>query len=206
MELPIPLTRALESAVNRYLGMDPACAARMSELEGRCIGIELRGTGMTLYIYPGTQGIRVSDRADRPADTMLHGTPLAMARLGLGGNAGRTLFSGAVTITGDVETGQAFRGILDDMDIDWEEQLSRLTGDIAAHQIGRAVRQAGRLLSDGRSSFEHNLGEYLQEELRVLPARIEVGNFCNEVDRIRAATDRLDARIRRLQDDAEDIA
>jgi ubiquinone biosynthesis protein UbiJ len=206
MELPTPLTRTLETAVNRYLGMDPACAARMVELEGRCIGIELRGTGMTFYIYPGTQGVRITDRADRPADTMLHGTPLAMARLGLGSNAGKTLFSGAATITGDVETGQTFQGILDDMDIDWEEQLSRLTGDIAAHQIGRAMRQAGKLLSTGRTTLEHDLGEYLQEELRVLPARIEVSNFCNEVDRIRADADRLEARIRRLQDDAEDMA
>jgi len=206
MKLPAAFTRTLEAAVNRYLGMDPVCAARMGELEGRSIGIELRGTGLTFYVQPGAQRVHITDHLDTPADTVLHGAPLAMARLGLGGNASQTLFSGTVTISGDVETGQTFQGILDDMDIDWEEQLSRLTGDIAAHQIGRALRHAGGLLRDGRNALEHDFGEYLQEELRVLPARVEVNNFCADVDQIRGAVDRLAARIRRVQDSTGDAS
>ena len=114
-------------------------------------------------------------------------------------NTGKTLFSGDVTITGDVETGQAFKAILDDMDIDWEEQLARLTGDVIAHQAGNMARRTRRVLRHGKAALEQDLGEYLREELRVLPARIEVENFSADVDRIRADTDRLAARIRRLQ-------
>jgi len=98
-----------------------------------------------------------------------------------------------------VETGQAFKAILDEMDIDWEEQLSRLTGDTIAHQLGNTARRAAGVLRHGRRTLERDLGEYLQEELRVLPTRIETENFSADVSRLGMDTDRLAARIRRLQ-------
>jgi ubiquinone biosynthesis accessory factor UbiJ len=199
MTLPAGFTRALESAVNHWIGLDPDNRARMAALENRCIGVEFTWPGLQLFLYPGSDGIRISGRHEGAADTTLHGSPLALARLGLGGDIGKTLFSGDVTISGDVETGQAFKAILDDMDIDWEEHLSRLTGDVFAHQLGNTARRAVRVLHHGRVTLEQDVGEYLREELRVLPARIEVQNFTADVARLRTDTDRLAARIKRLQ-------
>jgi ubiquinone biosynthesis protein UbiJ len=201
MKLPFGFRHALEAALNRYLSLDPDAAARMAGLAGHCIAIELRGIDLTLFMLPGNEGIRIMDSIDAEdgVDTTLHGTPLALARLGLGSNTGKTLFSGDVTITGDVETGQAFKAILDDMDIDWEEQLSHVTGDVIAHQLGNMARRARRAISQGRATLEQDMGEYLKEELRVLPARIEVENFTADVNRLRSDADRLAARIQRLQ-------
>ena len=202
MQLPAALLKGLESTINRYLRLDPDSSARMATLDGRCIGIELLGLDLQLFIHPGEKGIRLSDQLDDTAepDTVLRGTPLGMARLGLGQDTGKTLFSGDVTISGDVETGQAFKGILDAMDIDWEEQLSKLTGDIIAHQLAKGARRVGTVLTHGRRTLEQDIGEYLQEELRVLPSRIETENFSTAVTRLSMDADRLAARIRRLQD------
>ena len=78
--------------------------------------------------------------------------------------------------------------------------LSKLTGDFIAHQLGNAAQQAGKILQHGRITLEQDIGEYLQEELRVLPSRIETLNFSTDVSRISMDTERLQARIRRLQD------
>jgi ubiquinone biosynthesis protein UbiJ len=201
MTLPAGLVRALESAANGWIGLDPDNRARMAALEGRCIGIDITGSGLQLFLYPGEHGLRISATHEGPADTTLHGSPFALARLGLGGNTENALFSGEVSISGNVETGQAFKAILDAMDIDWEEHLSRLTGDAIAHQLGNTARRAGRLLQHGRRSLEQDLGDYLREELRLLPARIEIQNFADEVTRLRTGADRLTARVRRLQRD-----
>ena len=200
MKLPAPVISGLESAINRYLRLDPDAATRMAQLDGQCIALELRGLDIELFVLPGKQGIRLQDTIECEADTVLRGTPLGMAQLGLGGNTGKTLFSGDVTIDGNVETGQAFKAVLDEMDIDWEEQLSKLTGDFIAHQLGNAARQTGKILQHGRTTLEQDIGEYLQEELRVLPSRIETLNFSTDVSRISMDTERLQARIRRLQD------
>jgi len=199
MQLTASMISGLESAINRYLRLDPDTGLRMAALSGCCIGIELRGLDMTLFIFPEEQGIRIEGQFDGEPDTILHGTPLGMARLGLGGSTEKTLFSGDVTIDGDVEAGQTFKSILDDIDIDWEEQLSHLTGDVIAHQVGNAAHKATGWLQHSRSTLERNLGEYLQEELRVLPARIEIENLIADISDIAMAVDRLQARLQRLQ-------
>lgn len=199
MQLPAGLIAGLETAINRYLRLDPDTGIRMATLAGRCIGIDLRGLNLQLFIYPDEQGIRIRDHNDGEVDTVLRGTPLGMARLGLGGRTEKTLFSGDVSIDGDVETGQTFKAILDEIDIDWEEQLSQLTGDTIAHQLANTARHAGKVLRHSRRTLEQDIGEYLQEELRLLPARIEAANFSTAVTRLGMDTDRLAARIKRLQ-------
>jgi ubiquinone biosynthesis protein UbiJ len=200
MKLPATLASTLESAFNRYLALDPDAGSRLQPLDGRTIALELRGFDLVVCLRVAAGRVRVLPEleADTEADTTLCGTPLGFARLGLGGDSPDTLFSGDVGISGDVEAGQAFKAVLDELDIDWEEQLAGITGDMVAHQLGNAARSAGNWLRQGRRTLEQDLGEYLQEELRVVPTRIEIENFIGDVDRLRMDLERLEARIRRL--------
>lgn len=199
ISLPASLLAGLEAALNRYLRLDPDAMVRMAALQQRCIAIELTPLQLTLYVVPGANGVQLRSQVESEPDTVLRGTPLGLAQLGLGSQSGKTLFSGSVTIEGDVETGQNFKAVLDEMDIDWEEQLSRLTGDVVAHQLGNTARRAASALRHGRHTLEQDIGEFLQEELRVLPTRIESENFSADVARLGMDIDRLAARIRRLQ-------
>lgn len=196
--LPDMPARNLVSAFNRYLAMDPDTGNRLEPLDGRTIALELRGFDLVICLQVNAGRIAVLQEPETEPDTTLCGTPLGFARLGFGDDSATTLFSGDVSITGDVETGQAFKAVLDELDIDWEEQLAGITGDIVAHQLGNAVRSADKWVRQGRTTLAQNLGEYLQEELRVVPTRIEIENFIADVDRLRMDLERLDARIRRL--------
>ncbi len=198
MKLPAALSSSLESMFNRYLAMDPDALDRLQPLEGRIIALELSGFGLAIHLRIDAGHITVIGEPEAAPDTTIRGTPFGIARLGLGGDPTTTLFSGDVQISGDVETGQAFKAVLDGLDIDWEEQLAGITGDMVAHRLGNAARSAGDWLRRGRSTLEQDLGEYLQEELRVLPTRIEIENFIGDVDHLRMDLERLEARIRRL--------
>ena len=192
------LLTTLETALNYYLHLDPETLKRLGRLQDKVIAIELRGLNITFYALPGSYGLRLHSSWEDEVDTTISGTPLAMTRMGLG-DSSQALFSGDVTISGDVETGQQFKRILDSMDIDWEEQLASFTGDIIAHRTGNLVRdglQWGRQLLD---TLQQDISEYLQEESRILPSRTEITPFMDEVDRLRDDTARLEARIKRLQ-------
>ena len=54
----------------------------------------------------------------------------------------------------------------------------------------------GRKAAD---SFSQNVAEYLQEEGRDVPTRVELEEFLESVDHLREATDRLEARLTRLE-------
>ncbi len=196
--LSAALLTTLETALNYYLRLDPETLERLGRLQGKVIAIELRGLDLTFYALPGRCGLRLHPQWEDEVDTTISGTPLAMSRLGLG-DSSQALFSGDVTISGDVETGQRFKQILDGIEIDWEEQLSRFTGDIIAHRTGDLVRDGLEWGHRVLESLQQDIGEYLQEESRILPSRVEVATFMDEVDRLRDDTERLEARVRRLQ-------
>jgi ubiquinone biosynthesis protein UbiJ len=191
--------RGLESVLNRYLSLDPATVNRLAALDGRVIALDLRGLDLKLVFCVQGRRIALVDNPELKPDTVLSGTPFGIARLGLGrGNAAGTLFSGDVEIGGDVETGQAFKAVLDAIEIDWEEQLARYTGDVLAHQAGNTARHARGWLDHARLTVEHDLSEYLQEELRVVPTRIEIENLVEKIDQLAMDAERLEARLKRL--------
>jgi ubiquinone biosynthesis protein UbiJ len=191
------LAAALERALELYLKQDPQAIQQCSAMEGKIIGLEIKGLGLSLYFLPGSDGIQVASHYEGDVDTLLSGSPLGFARLALGSRED-ALFQGAVEIRGDTETGEQFQDLLANADWDWEEQLSHLTGDVIARQIGNLARVSGRFISDSRHTLEQDVAEYLQEEARWLPTRSEVDYFFSRVDQLRSDVDRLDARIQRL--------
>ena len=197
--LPVPLLAAVETAFNRYLALDPENAANLCRLQGKVIEIELRGVWRRLFLLPQTDSVMVLGDYEGDADATISGSPLALMAMHHPGNRSRSLFSGEVEIRGDAGIGQALQRILDDMDIDWEEMLSRYTGDVVAHQLGNLVRGANGWLRRGAGVLEQDVGEYLQEEARSLPPRLEVRDFMDDVDAARSDVDRLEARVKRLE-------
>jgi len=190
----------LEQALNQVIRQDPAAGQQLAALHGQTICIDLSGTGIRLNFVPGHDGrLQLLGSIEGEPDCTLSGSPLDLMRASDSSEGAKQLFSGRVNIEGDNQTAHRFSEALASLDIDWEEQLSRLTGDIAAHEIGRGVRallqEAGRI---GRSS-EANLSEYLTEEARLLPHRFEVEDFLSDIDTLRDDSERLAARIALLE-------
>lgn len=189
----------LEQVLNAALALDPETNAKLAGLHGRTLGLELRGFGLRLFFVPTPGRLLVQGQLEGPPDALFIGSPVALASIGLGENKVGELFSGRVEIQGDVGLAQRFGRILGQIDIDWEEQLSRLIGDVAAHETGKAVRKASRWFGESRQSLEASLSEYMQEEARLLPHPWEVAEFNQGVDELRDGVERLLARIRLLE-------
>ena len=197
--LPTAVTAAIEVAVNQVLQLDEDTVARLAGLQGKVIAIEFSGLDVALYLVPESEKISVYGRFEGDADTVLRGTPVALMRMGLVKHAGDVLFSGDVKISGDVELGQEFSEILDGLDIDWEEHLSHITGDMVAHKVGNFVRDIFSWGQQTTDTLGQDVAEYLQEESETLPNRDEVEHFLAQVDVMRTDVDRMEARVQRLQ-------
>jgi ubiquinone biosynthesis protein UbiJ len=198
--VPIPdvALAALEGSINRYIALDPEGARRLAGLQGRVILIEVTGFGTRLYVIPGTRGLQLyGDYAGEP-DCIMRGSPLALARMSLAREKEGQLFSGEVRVEGDTHLAQAFGDLVGGLEVDWEEQLSRLVGDAAAHQVGNRIRSAGRWGRRNADALREDFKEYLQEEARLLPSRYELQAFLDDVDGLRDDTERLAARVERL--------
>jgi ubiquinone biosynthesis protein UbiJ len=195
----------LEEVLNGVLSLDEGAAGRLASFHGRVIGIEVLGVGLRALFVPDAKGrLQVLASVEGEPDCLMRGAPLDLARSALAERKEDAMFSGRVEILGDTDLAHRFSEILAGLDIDWEEQLSRLTGDIAAHEAGKTARAAGRWAERTGRIAEQDLREYLQEEARLLPTRYEVEEWQDAVDRLRDDVERLAARLARLDAAAGD--
>jgi len=199
VNLPVIITAALESALNRYIELDPDGTSNMSRMQGKVIAIDILGLDMSLYVIPGSQHIHVMSHYDGEVDTRLRGAPFSLLKMSLGKNSEQALFAGDVEIIGDTEAGQRFNQILQQLDIDWEEHLSHISGDIIAHQLGRGLRGLLRWGRQVEDSLLQDTAEYLEEERQLLATKYEVEQFIHDVDVLRNDVERMQARVQRLQ-------
>ncbi len=192
---PAVIAASLETALNLVLRLDPEVLARLGALSGHVIAVEPSGMAITFYLLPEPGGIQVTDRCEVEPSVRIRATPAALFRQW----RGRRADGGEIAIEGDVGVGREFQAILARLDIDWEEQLSRVVGDVAARHLSGLWH--GLRAWSGRTGdvLLRDSGEYLQQELRLLPPRPMIERFLNAVDLLREDTDRLAARVERLR-------
>lgn len=188
--------RVVEGALNRVLALDPETPHRLAPLTGRSLAVRLSEPTVAARVHFLADGLRLAQPGEaETADAEVEATLAGLATLAT--SRGRR--SRDVVFRGDVGVIQEVRALFTELDVDWEEQLSRITGDVIAHQVGRGVRGGRRWGERTAAAFVQDVGAYLTEERRLLPPAAEADAFIRDVDRLRADTDRLEARIRRLE-------
>jgi ubiquinone biosynthesis protein UbiJ len=201
-KIPSPLTSLLpviERVIGNLLSADPAARENIAAMAGKAIAIELRGLNMTVYALPESEALRLVMDYEGDIDLHIRGTPLALAAMAMAPDKRISALSGEVEILGDLALSRHLQAYLGSLNIDWEELLSQYLGDIPAHQLGRACRAGSGWLAQARETLELDIAEYLKTEIVLLPEQEEVKAFIEAVDVLRADTDRLEARLKRLE-------
>jgi ubiquinone biosynthesis protein UbiJ len=193
------LMSAMEAALNKYLSLDQNSGEFLAPLAGKVIAVTITPFNETLYLCPSSDAIQLLDYSPEPPDTQLTGSVFALGLMGLSSKPMRAVFSGEVTIVGDMNTGRKFQELFAKLDINLERQLAQYTGDTVAHNISRFFRAGQDWSKESVETFKLNASEFLQEETRDLPAGPEVDIFYAQVDELRTDFDRLQSRVERLE-------
>jgi len=198
---------ALEVALNQYLAL--ACDQYQDEpgwqdfqaLNGKVVAIDMQGLNASFYLIFNDNHLCVQSHLEGDVDTRISGTPLSLLRMKLQNRQRQqqALFSGDVTISGDTELGRKVNSLLDELDIDWEEHLSRLVGDVLAHEMGSRARELNGWLRASLATLAQDSSEYLREESQLLVSRDELEPFLSAVDELRNDAARIEKRLQRLQ-------
>ena len=109
-----------------------------------------------------------------------------------------TSIQGAVKFNGNVALAQKLQKILTQLDIDWEEALSRHTGDVAAFQIHQQARDFGDWFLHSADSLLQTSSEYLREEVRLSPTQVEFDRFQSGLGLLKNDVARAEARLQQL--------
>lgn len=188
---------ALEKSIAAALHYDPASRLAIARLSGKVLALELTQPAMVFYFVPHSQGLNIQAYFEDSVTTRIKGSPLAL--VGLMNSSRLNLADSGVEVFGNTGLLIELQSILKNLDIDWEQALSEVIGDVLGHETAKGIRAALGWAQQRKNNFKRLLGEYLTEELRALPSRTELNYFLEDVDGLRMATDRVAARIQQLK-------
>jgi ubiquinone biosynthesis accessory factor UbiJ len=186
------------SMLNRQIAAVTPARELCARLDTRTIAVRVRNTALAVALTASRDRLDLNTLDDVEPDVIVSGSLLSLARLA--GEDGEALIrDGRIELTGDAMVANDFRELLRYARPDFEEQLSGVIGDTAAHGIGDVVRNVSRWGRAARDTLRSNVGEYLQEESRSVPSRYEVDEFRNKVHKLRDDVERAAARMTRLE-------
>ncbi|RRC97280.1 hypothetical protein EHS89_18665 [Amphritea balenae] len=188
-----------EASVNKLLLLNPEVIDRLTRLDGKVIAIQLSSPAAALSIQPSSQGLQIDMLCREDADVTLSGSAADFLRLLSSQESSDAMFGKSISVTGDSALATRFSQIMIDAALDWEAILAQLIGDLPAHELARYLRWKAEFYLNTGNSLMMNLEEYLKEEVQLLPSQPEVSQFSNQVAELRQETDRIAARIERLQ-------
>ncbi|NKB38828.1 MAG: hypothetical protein GKR93_16980 [Gammaproteobacteria bacterium] len=189
------LLTKVEQQLNKLIRLDQDAVKRLSAISGQIILLELLNTEFIVYLVPSGSGIRLLSESREKPGVSIRATPGDMIAYLLHSRQS----SGSLEIVGDVGLAQTFQSIMQDIEMDWEEQLAVWFGDSLAHQMGRMFRGGFDLLQDTHHKFQQDISEYLRFEKNLSLEKSEMAEFINDVDILRNDVERLKLRVERLR-------
>lgn len=200
--LPRPLRvlagRALETALNRAVALDPETRESLKAMQGHRVNLHLRGPELALVIAVHDSRLKV-EPPDEGVEASLRVSASPGGLLGMALRAGSdTVAPGKVTIAGDAELARRLEKLARGYAPDFEEAFARTFGDVLGVPLARALRRALSHVHDsGRHAVEDG-ADWLREESRLAVSAAEMDGFLDDVDALRERAERLEARFNRL--------
>jgi ubiquinone biosynthesis protein UbiJ len=197
---------ALETALNRALQLAPGSAAELDKLSDCVFALHCTSPPLDVYLQPSADGIRLMGLYDGPVTTSVRGEAADFTQLVTAADPTATLINGQLELQGDSAPLIELQQILATLDMDWEAPLVSTLGDVAGHQVAQMLRGAFAWGKQASGSLARQLDEFIHEEARLTPPRLELEDFYRDVqqlglrvDRLQSRTDRLRQRLQKLR-------
>ena len=197
------LSATLESAINRVLALDEDSAKRLRPLAGKRLALHLQELSQPLlFVFSQRIDILICD--DEP-DCLISLSVSTLPQLTDSSQLTELIRQQKLSVRGDMQLAQDMSALFKELDIDWQEHVSRYTGDVVAHHLGRVVRDGSQWLRNKAALVKRQLRDALAEEKPVLVPKGRQLQFNRDLDALTKRTEALDKRIAALSSVKESV-
>jgi ubiquinone biosynthesis protein UbiJ len=189
------LSKAFELILNQKLKLDDQQGADFNQIDEKVIQLSFTDLEQTFFIIyqssqsslqPETTGnFIVQTHLLGQADSQLQTTLLDW-------------ISHKTTAKKDDEIGRYFINAIYNIAIDWEEAISKYTGDFIAFKLGNTLRQGQEKIKSSQQKVGKIIEEYLHFEIDLLPTKLQVNSFKKQVQQTATAVEELEKRIQNI--------
>jgi ubiquinone biosynthesis protein UbiJ len=198
MPATAPWLAAAEALFNRNIAASTEARSLARRLEGTSLQVEVEDR-LRVRACVFNSGLALfSGEASGPAAATISGSAPALLQL-LRGDGPSAASRAGVQIRGDAEIANLYRQLFAAAKPEFEEELSRWIGDMPARRLSEVARSVRSWARRTRRTAGENIAEYLQEEGRDLISKTEHEEFIAGVDAVRESADRIEARLKNLE-------
>ena len=184
------LNRGVIAALNHLLDAAPWARDRLVPFAGKKATFVMSPLRLSVQVQVGGLFVAADGEA-ADVDITLPLDPLL-------GMQGKDALMRQARVSGSADFADALRFVLQNLRWDFEEDLSRFVGDIAAHRIAETVSVVGLWQRRAAQSAAENLVHYLRDERPSLVMPRDARMFVDAVDHLRDDLARLEKRIEML--------
>lgn len=182
------LTRLLNHLINQ----NSWARSQLRPFGGKAVRFDIPPISATLVVLENG-GLAMAGNAVVPDAIVVIPFPVAL-RLLAKDEAAATL----TTLEGDTDLAAALAKVLRNMQWEYEEDLSKLIGDVPAHELASLGRKAAAEVKKQSFNLAEMLAEYWQEEQPLIAKKRHVEQFIKDVDSLREDTERLAKRLEKI--------
>jgi ubiquinone biosynthesis protein UbiJ len=205
------LSAGIELGINQLLQLDPQSQHKLKKLAGKQLKVTIRELPWPLlFSFSQQVDVMVEQTVDiaqlnekpqqsQSADCQIELALETLPELQDSSKISQLIQQKKLLLEGDIKVAQCFSSLIKELDIDWEEQLSHYSGDVLAHQTFATMKSVFESAQQNMQQFNASLSESLMQGQGLTIPAIELEEFCQQVNELRSATQRLDARLKLLE-------
>ena len=184
-----PLSTAFLLPLNHMLAQSAWARTRLAAFAGKCAAISVFPMQLRLLIT--SEGYVETANTGSNADVTIAMTPALAGRVLVGDQTAQR----EAKIVGDTALAQEIAFLAQHLRWDYEEDLSRVVGDVVAHRVGETARGLAAWRVEAAKNLTENFRDYWVQERPLVASRIAIERFNCEVDELRDSTERLAKRV-----------
>lgn len=199
MRPPAAALALAEALLADVINRDESSRAGLVVLDGSIVALTLRGIEIEFFVTVTGPRLALHRELDREPQVRISGTPSAFARLLRGTDAAAPVATqDAVDIQGNLAIATAWQNWLRQLDLDWEEWLATLIGDLPARRIVRGAHGLRGWTDAAAATLADDIGEYLRHEAALTPDRARIVASGAAIQRLAQDVDAIALRVQRL--------
>ncbi len=199
MPFPSLVCALIETSINQLLTLDNSAKQRLEPLQGKAIKLTLHQINQPLYFFFGSQRVEIFGDYEGELAVDLTVSISALGQLQDNSAITKLIKSDQLVIVGDIKLLQQFGELLTHLDIDWAEHLSHYTGDVIAYHAIENIKTIASKLSSAKNNSNKQMAEYLTQELKLAPSKLEFVHFSDQVAQLNAQLDALELTVAQLR-------
>jgi predicted lipid carrier protein YhbT len=197
--IPQPATAvSLGVVLNIFFSRYPDLKKQLSDLSGKIFEFAVEDLEESYYMMvDDLGGVTIHTYCDNISHVTMSGSTSAFLSLLFQTTDPDSLFfSRALNLSGETDTGLHFKNILNNVDINWEQELTTLFGSVVGKSLMTMARQVQGVGEQGKEKVEEEIESWMNEQN--LPLKEKFDEFNTGVDELVNKTEQLEKAISRI--------